>query len=559
VTRTSLWRFLAIGLPALGSLIAPLPAVDLAFQLRAGSDILRSGAIPTTDPWTFTVAGAPWLDQQWGAQVLLQLVFDATGWTGLVVLRAALVALAFGLLLLVVRRRAPVLPAAAASLLVLAAFVVAAPALALRPQLFAIDLFAATLLILAARADHPRLVWLIPVIAVAWANLHGTFLFAPALCGLAWLADLFDAARSGRGPAPAPDRVSAPGRVSPPEGAAGPGRGSWAGRAGWRSHTMLAVGLASVVATLVNPFGLGAWGYVANLTSDPTIASRVSEWQPPSPLTATGAVVWLSILAVVVLAAVRLRRGQAAAAAAQPRGSMGWIPWPAILTLLLFGGFALLSGRGQAWWPFVAVFVVAPWLAQPQPDGDPTPASLPAPASSPRPTPPMLRRLNLAIAVALVLVGAAFLPLWRSSGPAGVPVSALTFAPQGIAAELRQLTAPVARFCDDRVWNPQPWGSWLELAAPCARYAVDSRIELYPASVWDAVDVISGAADGWDQALARLGVTIVVTDRSTERGLEGALLASHTWTRVYADCDGSVWKVASGDAVGIAVPPTDCP
>jgi ABC-type sugar transport system ATPase subunit len=70
----SLWRFLAVALPVLASFIASLASVDLAYQLRAGHEILASGSIPATDTWTFTANGAPWLDQQWGAQVVLALI-----------------------------------------------------------------------------------------------------------------------------------------------------------------------------------------------------------------------------------------------------------------------------------------------------------------------------------------------------------------------------------------------------------------------------------------------------------------------------------------------------
>ena len=82
-TLAALWTFLAIALPTLAALLAPMPAVDLAYQLRAGGEILDSGAIPSVDWWTFTVAGSPWTDQQWGAQVLLELAYRATGWSGL--------------------------------------------------------------------------------------------------------------------------------------------------------------------------------------------------------------------------------------------------------------------------------------------------------------------------------------------------------------------------------------------------------------------------------------------------------------------------------------------
>src|ERR1041385_7085056 len=90
-TLGHVWTFLGVFLPALAALLVPMPAVDLAYQLRAGAGILAGQGIPDTDTWTFTVAGTPWLDQQWGAQVLLAGVFDILGWTGLAILRAFLV------------------------------------------------------------------------------------------------------------------------------------------------------------------------------------------------------------------------------------------------------------------------------------------------------------------------------------------------------------------------------------------------------------------------------------------------------------------------------------
>jgi hypothetical protein len=541
VSRSTLWRFLPIALPMVAALLAAMPSVDLTFQLRAGAEMLASGSIPSVDTWTFTAAGTPWLDQQWGSQLVLQLVFGALGWTGLALLRAVLVGLAFGLLLATVRRRAPNLGAIASALLVLAAFLVAIDTLALRAQLFAIVLFSATLFVLADRSRHPRAVWLIPVFALAWANLHGTFLFAPALCGLAWFADLYDEAAAG---------ARAGVGTRPGAGAAG-GGGAGAGsggerrrRSGLELHRMLLVGLVATAATLINPFGPAVWGYVANLTSNPTIASRVSEWQPPSPLTVPGALTWLSVIAIGALVVLRLRTTWAAAAPAsgpKRRGAFratGSIPWPGLLTLLLFGGFALLSGRGAAWWPFVAVFVIAPWLASsPRSDAAAT-------ARTTRPEPALLRRLNATIAAALVVAAVALLPVWRPVGAASVPAGTLSYAPQGIVHGISRISCEQSGATG--IWNPQAWGSWLEFAAPCRVYAVDSRIELFSATTWADVDLVTNGAPGWDEVLKEHRVSTVVTNHATDQGLETQLRASTDWSEVYSDADGSIWGSAAG-------------
>ncbi|HET9853051.1 MAG TPA: hypothetical protein VFP56_11175, partial [Candidatus Limnocylindrales bacterium] len=281
-TLGQLWVFLAIALPALASLLVPMPAVDLAYQLRVGADILAGGGIPTVDTWTFTAFGTPWLDQQWGAQAILAAVYQAAGWTGLALLRAGLVALTFALVLRAVRSAwsiasvraggsAIASSARTATLVVLLAFVVAAPALALRPQLFAIVLFAATQVILIERAEHPRRLWLIPVLAALWANLHGSFPLVIILVGLAWI----DEVALLREPVPGqPER-----RL----------------RARLLGSTGLAIiGAVATVATLLTPFGIDAWRYIENLARNPSITSQVSEWRPPSPLEPAGALFYLS-------------------------------------------------------------------------------------------------------------------------------------------------------------------------------------------------------------------------------------------------------------------------
>ncbi len=272
MTFTRLWAVLAVLLPVLGTLIANLSSVDLAYHLRAGDQILSGGGIPRTDTWTFTAAGSPWLDQQWGAQAILAAVYRLAGWTGLVILRAALVGLLFGLLFLTCRLRGADIRRAA--WLTLAAFLVSAVALALRPQLFGMVLLAATLVIVAGRHRWPRLLWLVPLIVVAWANLHGSFFLGPVVVGLAWLEDLHD-----RQPA------------------------------AWRT---LAVGVVAAVAAVVNPFGLEVWGYAVGLSTNSEVTARITEWQPTSLRIVPGMLFFGSALAVAILLARRRRRRELA-------------------------------------------------------------------------------------------------------------------------------------------------------------------------------------------------------------------------------------------------------
>src|SRR5688572_20255803 len=156
--------FLAAALPVLAALLASLSAVDLAYHLRAGDEILMTGAVPRLDTWTFTAAGLPWLDQQWGSQVILSIVHRLGGWTGLALLRATLVGVVFGAVLLIGLRRG--MSPRNAALLTLGAFAVAAPALALRPQLLGMACFGALLVLVSGRRRRPALLWAIPLLVI---------------------------------------------------------------------------------------------------------------------------------------------------------------------------------------------------------------------------------------------------------------------------------------------------------------------------------------------------------------------------------------------------------
>jgi len=524
-TLGQLWGFLGVFLPALAALLVPMPAVDLAYQLRAGAEILAGNGIPDHDTWTFTVAGTPWLDQQWAAQVLLAAVFQVLGWTGLAVLRAALVGLAFWLLLGAIRSAwsiasvraggsAIASSARTATLVTIAFFVVATPAFALRPQLLAIVLFAATVRILVERSSHPRRLWLIPFMAIAWANLHGSFPLIVVLVALAWL-----------------DEVALL-RVPPP-----PGHPRPALRRRLLGSTGLAIIAAiSALATLINPFGLDVWGYIANLARDPQITTEVSEWQPPSPLDPAGFLFYVSLVVVLGVVAFRFRTDQ---------GRMPARFFGPLVSVGLFALLGIVTGRGLAWWAIaapVAMVQLQPGLklADVRFRGLPTlraRTAREASASEARRSP-----LNMLVMGVLVVFAVALLPFWRPTGAAGVPILALSDAPQGIAAKLHKLG-------DVRVWAPQTWGSFLEWAAPKIRVALDSRIELFPPPVLADADEVAGAATGWLSTLAvrKVDVLVVRAGQTSAAQLRD-LKAAGSWVQAYEDDDGSIW-VPSGSSL----------
>ena len=296
MTRDRLWTLLAILLPVLGATIAPMSTVDLAYQVRAGDLMRASGTVLRTDPFTFTAAGQPWLNQQWGAGVLLSMGYSAGGWAGLALFRALLIGLVVGIVFWAARRWLPVRPAAT---LALVAFVVGIGSLALRAQLFGIVCFVLVVALLADRRRHPRLALLVPLVVLAWANLHGSFFLGVGAAALALLADLHQ-----------PDAIRL------------------------RSASVLAL---SAVASVVTPFGAGSWSYVVGLSTNSDVARLVTEWQRTSPLSFDGALFYLTVLAAAfVIAGARRRAGR----------------WPSLPSLLWLAGLVVVgawAGRGIVW------------------------------------------------------------------------------------------------------------------------------------------------------------------------------------------------------------------
>jgi hypothetical protein len=137
---------------------------DLFFLLRAGSEILATGKVQTTDSWSYTVHGQTWFNFQWLTTVLLELVhrtFDTSGdlyngFASLSWLRSGLVALWVGIQLLIVRRVCGRSLGAWASCLVIVPWIYVASSfrLQMRPDLFASVAY--VLLVMTAVSDSPK-------------------------------------------------------------------------------------------------------------------------------------------------------------------------------------------------------------------------------------------------------------------------------------------------------------------------------------------------------------------------------------------------------------------
>jgi hypothetical protein len=270
-----------------------------------------------------------------------------------------------------------------------------------------------------------------------------------------------------------------------------------------QAHRALAAAAVAALLANLNPFGFAIWRYAAGLSTNALVTSRITEWQPTTLRTIPGLLFFASVALVVVLLA---RRGRATS-------------WPALAALAVFAAIGVYAIRGVAWWPLGAAVAVAGVLA----------SGAPVRVRSERSSP-----VNVAVTGLIVAACVILLPIWRPfDARVGAPVGLVGDAPPGVTAALKELAKP-----GDRILNPQPWGSWFEFAVPGSTVALDSRIEVFPESVWDAVDRIRAGGEGWQAQLRLWNVRIVVTEHA-DADLTGRLVASG-WTLAFSDATGSV-------------------
>jgi hypothetical protein len=462
VSLDVVWTVIAVALPVAATWLSRTQAVDLAYQVRAGGVMLDTHHLLTTDQFTFTVAGHGWLNQQWAAEVFFAMVWRAGGWDG--------VALTWGLivgaisLFVFLACRAVGASTVGSALLTLAGYLVGVQILTMRPQLIGVLLFAGVQWLVVTRRRSPQRLWLVPFMVFIWANVHGSFVLAFVLLGFAVLED-YTADRS-------------------------------------TARRLAIVAAASVVATLVNPFGIRVWSYVADVVGNPTVSGRVAEWAPPSIRTPIGFLFLASVLGAFALLAT-----------SKPRAS-----WRTVFALSFFALLGMTAIRGVVWWALAFPVLVAPSTG----------------GVLERPT--TRSWLNAAVLVALCGLLVFALPLARGTDPVSGGPSVLTFAPEDlVAAASRAVPAGT------RVFASEVYGSWVEFSAPRLPVFVDPRIELFPSEVWIDYFTVSEGHEGWNRILARWDVGVVILHPGWASGLLDVIDHDPAWRLIARSGDGAVY------------------
>jgi hypothetical protein len=164
---------------------------DLWWHIKVGQDILSTHSWPTTDAYSFTVAGQPWLAYEWLGDVLLGAVARFGGLQGL---EACLIVLGSAVMLalytyMTVRSGNPKAGFAASAVL----FVLAMPSFSLRPQMLGYLFLILTLIALERfRQGAKRALWVLPPLMLVWINTHGSWIIGLGTIFVWWASGLME-------------------------------------------------------------------------------------------------------------------------------------------------------------------------------------------------------------------------------------------------------------------------------------------------------------------------------------------------------------------------------
>jgi hypothetical protein len=434
---------LGAGVLAVAVVRMPILTPDVWWHLAAGRLILTDG-MPQVDPFSWALSGADWFLHEWLADVLLLRIYEAWGLLGIATLRSILMVTAF----LIAYRLARLHAGTLSSLALLAPSAWATQRNWLdRPQLWTFAFLPLLLCLLedARRRGVRRATFLsVPLLMVAWANLHGGFMVGLVVVGVWCGAVLLKSRRRAPGGASRPGK-----RVDVPPGVDGTAIPTAPRR--W-----LLLGALVVAAALVTPNGhnglLYPLRYIGSGLSESLNEERVGQLDSNYA--------WVHLLLVgtlLLLFVVRARR------VALPHVAVGLLL--AAMSLPLLGDFALpFAAERHAPLFLLAGVPILLWQLQ---------ALLPQRTVA---WPRLAWRPQVVWAVAgLVAAAGLCLCLWQWPRD-GSPAARLLPGRYPVAATewLQNNTLP------QRMVNPYRWGGWLLFHLwPQHSVSIDSRGDLY--------------------------------------------------------------------------------
>ena len=496
-------------------------SLDIGFHLKAGTYVLEQHAWPRIDPFTYTLRDHPYIDTSWGYQVIVALVHRLSGAPGLVLFHAGLVLAVFGLLYRTARLR-PVDPHLL-TVLFLAGGLAAEMRFEARPELLSWLLLAAVVHILERRAcGRSAPLWLLPIIHLAWGNMHGLFV----LGWIAMAAYLLGTSRDGR----------------------------------WPDRALLRWTALALVAPIVNPYGwrglLFPFTLATRLNAGNAFAQSIGEFVSPFDITVTDQfpfVPWAPLAGFWCFAALSALGVARAPAGRRLHAWLLWLPFMVLaakmmrnLPLLVVATLPL-AAAGLTFAGRAAAGRVAADRAEARRRGRARAGAGEGGRRAPGRIGLRVRRAALALSmVASIVIG-----LRVVTGAYYIA----TRRPERFGLAWNRIALPVdaARFAVDAglggpVLNHLNFGGYLMWALPVPVF-IDGRLEVVGEEFYEAYRTALASPERLEPLAARYGVRWMIVPYAINARLLGQVSRDARWRLVHFDHLAAIF-VRAGDAAG---------
>lgn len=232
---------------------------SIGWHIRNGEQMLRTHSITRTDPFSVTMGGHTWYAWEWLYDAKIAGIHHWMGLNGVVFFTAVIIALTFALTLHLCLRRGADLPVTA--LLLALSLGVSMIHLFARPHVLSWSFTVIWFQVLdgsesANDAASRRRLWYLPALILLWVNVHGGFVLGLALLGFYLLSA---AIRYYRGR-----------------------DGEESGSLAQQVKTLGMVTVASLAASLINPYGYELHVHVYRYLTSRWLMNHIDEFLSPN-------------------------------------------------------------------------------------------------------------------------------------------------------------------------------------------------------------------------------------------------------------------------------------
>jgi len=462
----------------------------IGWHIRTGQQILASHAIPRVDSFSSTMAGKPWFAWEWMYDIVVGWLEAACGLNGPVWLTAVVIAAVFAWTFRLLIARGTHLCAAIA--LVLLAMSASTIHFLARPHVISWLLALAWFWILDSTEQESLgpgtglsrfHLWTLPILMLLWVNLHGGFLLGFALLAMFWLGSLWTWLRLKDF------------RIQESLQKIAAGKRAW---------DLTLVGLASFLASLVNPYAWKLHEHIYSYLSNRFLMNHIDEFQSPN---FHGLAQRCFLILLLVSLAILIVRGRALRVSA--------------ILVVLFAVYAgLYASRNIPISSILLVMIAGPLF--------PAAPFLRDVFGRMRTTESSMKGHLWPILFVLITLGIVFnrgrvgSNQWMDAqfGLNRMPVEAVNFL------ETEHTNGPIL--------SPDYWGGYLIYRlAPKERVVLDDRHDFYGADFLQSYLKMLHVEDGWDAFLHETNPACVLLPRGS--ALANMMGKTAGWRSSYAD------------------------